>query len=157
MQQLGVTYFNETKKGLWQMRTTEASGCLFSDNFRNFFFTKPTTSGGAEANECDFPIEILAVNNNSTDRTEAVMQQLGVTYFNEIVPFSGVFRHSLSSNISFLPAFLYFRFLPASHSYGVLSLCFPRAMRDSEWSLPKRCRAVFPLFLSLAFIINSLK
>ena len=28
-------------------------------------------------NECDFPIEILAVNNNSTDRTEAVMQQLG--------------------------------------------------------------------------------
>jgi glycosyltransferase involved in cell wall biosynthesis len=34
-------------------------------------------------NECDFPIEILAVNNNSTDRTEAVMQQLGVTYFNE--------------------------------------------------------------------------
>ena len=25
-------------------------------------------------NECDFPIEILAVNNNSTDRTEAVMK-----------------------------------------------------------------------------------
>lgn len=34
-------------------------------------------------NECDFPIEILAVNNNSSDRTEEVMQQLGVTYFNE--------------------------------------------------------------------------
>lgn len=25
-------------------------------------------------NECDFPIEILAVNNNSTDRTEEVMR-----------------------------------------------------------------------------------
>ena len=36
-------------------------------------------------NECDFPIEILAVNNNSTDRTEAVMQQLGVTYFLSLI------------------------------------------------------------------------
>lgn len=34
-------------------------------------------------NVCDFPIEILAVNNHSTDRTEEVMRQLGVTYFNE--------------------------------------------------------------------------
>lgn len=34
-------------------------------------------------NHCDFPIEILAVNNNSTDGTERVLQQLGVTYFNE--------------------------------------------------------------------------
>jgi hypothetical protein len=43
---------NKRVSSLWQMRTTEASGCLFSDNFRNFFFTKPTTSGGAEANGC---------------------------------------------------------------------------------------------------------
>ena len=35
-------------------------------------------------NICDFPIEILAVNNNSSDRTESVLQQLGVTYFNEL-------------------------------------------------------------------------
>lgn len=34
-------------------------------------------------NHCDFPIEILAVNNNSTDRTEEVLQSLGVVYFNE--------------------------------------------------------------------------
>lgn len=34
-------------------------------------------------NECSFPIEILAVNNNSSDQTENVLQQLGVTYFNE--------------------------------------------------------------------------
>lgn len=34
-------------------------------------------------NKCNFPIEILAVNNNSTDHTEEVMQQIGVTYFNE--------------------------------------------------------------------------
>lgn len=35
-------------------------------------------------NICDFPIEILAVNNNSSDRTESVLQQLGVIYFNEL-------------------------------------------------------------------------
>lgn len=34
-------------------------------------------------NQCDFPIEIFAVNNNSTDGTEQVLQQLGVTCFNE--------------------------------------------------------------------------
>lgn len=34
-------------------------------------------------NHCDFPIEILAVNNNSTDKTEEVLQSLGVIYFNE--------------------------------------------------------------------------
>ncbi|MEG2856214.1 glycosyltransferase family 2 protein [Bacteroides sp.] len=35
-------------------------------------------------NECDFPIEILVVNNQSTDRTEEVLQTLGATYYNEI-------------------------------------------------------------------------
>lgn len=34
-------------------------------------------------NQCDFPIEIFVVNNNSTDRTEEVLKELGVTYFNE--------------------------------------------------------------------------
>lgn len=34
-------------------------------------------------NHCDFPIEILAVNNNSTDKTEEVLNTLGVTYYNE--------------------------------------------------------------------------
>lgn len=34
-------------------------------------------------NHCDFPIEILAVNNNSTDRTEEMLKSLGVIYFNE--------------------------------------------------------------------------
>lgn len=34
-------------------------------------------------NICSFPIEILAVNNNSVDKTEEVLQKLGVTYFNE--------------------------------------------------------------------------
>lgn len=34
-------------------------------------------------NECDFPIEILAVNNNSSDHTEEVLRQLGATYYNE--------------------------------------------------------------------------
>lgn len=34
-------------------------------------------------NVCSFPIEIMVVNNNSTDGTEQVLQQLGVTYFNE--------------------------------------------------------------------------
>lgn len=35
-------------------------------------------------NKCDFPIEILVVNNNSTDHTEDVLKELGITYFNEI-------------------------------------------------------------------------
>lgn len=34
-------------------------------------------------NECSFPIEIMVVNNNSTDATENVLKELGVTYFNE--------------------------------------------------------------------------
>ena len=34
-------------------------------------------------NHCDFPFEIIAVNNNSTDRTEEVLKTLGVTYHNE--------------------------------------------------------------------------
>ena len=35
-------------------------------------------------NECDFPIEILVVNNHSTDHTEEVLKMLGVTYYNEL-------------------------------------------------------------------------
>lgn len=34
-------------------------------------------------NECKYPIEILVVNNNSTDNTEQLLTQLGVPYFNE--------------------------------------------------------------------------
>lgn len=34
-------------------------------------------------NKCNFPIEILAINNNSSDHTEKVLQELGTTYFNE--------------------------------------------------------------------------
>lgn len=34
-------------------------------------------------NQCQFPIEILAVNNNSTDKTEEVLKLLGVTCYNE--------------------------------------------------------------------------
>lgn len=35
-------------------------------------------------NKCDFPIEIICINNNSTDDTEEVLKLLGVTYFNEV-------------------------------------------------------------------------
>ncbi|NDW12744.1 glycosyltransferase family 2 protein [Bacteroides sp. 214] len=34
-------------------------------------------------NICQYPIEILVVNNNSTDKTEEILNLLGVTYFNE--------------------------------------------------------------------------
>lgn len=34
-------------------------------------------------NRCDFPIEILVVNNHSSDGTEGVLRELGATYFNE--------------------------------------------------------------------------
>ena len=34
-------------------------------------------------NHCHFPIEIIAVNNNSTDKTEEILKSLGVTYYNE--------------------------------------------------------------------------
>lgn len=34
-------------------------------------------------NICDFPIEIIVVNNNSTDSTEQLLKDVGVTYYNE--------------------------------------------------------------------------
>lgn len=34
-------------------------------------------------NCCNFPIELIAVNNNSVDRTENILQELGVVYYNE--------------------------------------------------------------------------
>lgn len=34
-------------------------------------------------NRCQFPIEILVTNNNSTDQTEEVLKSLGVSYYNE--------------------------------------------------------------------------
>lgn len=34
-------------------------------------------------NDCRYPIEIIVVNNHSTDRTEELLQRLGVTYYNE--------------------------------------------------------------------------
>lgn len=34
-------------------------------------------------NQCNVPIEIIAINNNSLDATEDVLRQLGVTYYNE--------------------------------------------------------------------------
>ncbi len=33
--------------------------------------------------ECKYPVEIIGVNNNSKDRTEAIFQQVGIPYFNE--------------------------------------------------------------------------
>ncbi len=35
-------------------------------------------------NKCNFPIEIFAVNNNSTDNTEDVLKKLGINYYNEV-------------------------------------------------------------------------
>lgn len=35
-------------------------------------------------NEYSYPIEILVVNNHSTDRTEQALQAVGATYFNEL-------------------------------------------------------------------------
>lgn len=35
-------------------------------------------------NYCDFPMELIAVNNNSTDHTEEILQELGVVYYNEL-------------------------------------------------------------------------
>lgn len=34
-------------------------------------------------NHCNLPMEIMVVNNNSTDDTEEVLKELGVTYYNE--------------------------------------------------------------------------
>lgn len=34
-------------------------------------------------NTCNFPIEIIVVNNNSTDKTEEILKLTGVNYFNE--------------------------------------------------------------------------
>lgn len=34
-------------------------------------------------NKCNFPIEIIVINNNSTDHTEDILSQLNVTYYNE--------------------------------------------------------------------------
>lgn len=35
-------------------------------------------------NDCRYPIEIIVVNNHSTDRTEELLKRLGVTYYNEL-------------------------------------------------------------------------
>lgn len=35
-------------------------------------------------NCCNSPMELIAVNNNSTDRTEKILQELGVIYYNEL-------------------------------------------------------------------------
>ena len=34
-------------------------------------------------NECSYPFEIIVINNSSTDNTENILKELGVTYFNE--------------------------------------------------------------------------
>ena len=34
-------------------------------------------------NNCHFPIEIIVINNHSTDNTESILKKLGVTYYNE--------------------------------------------------------------------------
>ena len=34
-------------------------------------------------NNCHFPIEIIVINNHSTDNTENILKKLGVTYYNE--------------------------------------------------------------------------
>ena len=34
-------------------------------------------------NKVDFPVELIVVNNNATDGTEQLLQQLGVCYYNE--------------------------------------------------------------------------
>lgn len=34
-------------------------------------------------NQHNYPVEILVINNHSTDHTEEVLKELGVTYFNE--------------------------------------------------------------------------
>ena len=39
--------------------------------------------------KCKFPVEIIGVNNNSTDRTEDVFKITGTTYYNEKKPGCG--------------------------------------------------------------------
>ncbi|WP_293879697.1 glycosyltransferase family 2 protein [Sphingobacterium sp. UBA1498] len=34
--------------------------------------------------QCHLPMELIVVNNNSTDRTESLLKRLGVTYYNEL-------------------------------------------------------------------------
>ena len=45
-------------------------------------------------NKCSYPIEILVVNNNSTDRTEQALQAVGAIYFNEPKKGPGYARQS---------------------------------------------------------------
>ena len=57
-------------------------------------------------NQTDYPIEILVVNNLSTDRTEELLQKLGIRYLNEIQKGPG---HARQCGLS--------------HSRGVYHLC----------------------------------
>lgn len=43
-------------------------------------------------NECHVPIEIIGINNYSTDRTEEIFKRLGTPYFNELRPGAGYAR-----------------------------------------------------------------
>ena len=57
-------------------------------------------------NQCNFPIEIITVNNNSTDDTEEVLKQLGARYYNESQKGPG-----------------YARQCGLNHAHGKLHLC----------------------------------
>lgn len=109
-------------------------------------------------NECDFPIEILVVNNNSTDHTEDILRELGVTYFNEprkgpgfarqcgLNHAKGKYHICIDSDTLYPPhyietmvralqkkevvcAYALWSFLPNEH-YSNIGLCFYETLRD---------------------------
>lgn len=109
-------------------------------------------------NECNFPIEILIVNNNSNDHTEEILKKLEITYFNETQKGPGFARqcglnhakgkyhicidsdtlyppHYISTMVQALQqkevvcAYALWSFLPNEH-YSNIGLCFYETLRD---------------------------
>ena len=53
------------------------------DKIRQLATHAPLVSVVVCENQHNYPVEILVINNHSTDHTEEVLKELGVTYFNE--------------------------------------------------------------------------
>ena len=101
-------------------------------------------------NNCHFPIEIIVVNNHSTDNTESILKKLGVTYYNEEQKGPGFARQCglnhakgkycvcIDSDTMYqkgvMAAYALWSFLPDKH-YSQTGLFFYEKLRDVYFNI----------------------
>lgn len=85
-------------------------------------------------NQTNYPIEILVVNNLSTDRTEELLQKLGIRYLNEIQKgpgharqcglshARGVYHLCIDADTMYPPHYIHTHIRASAFILGVLSL-----------------------------------